>query len=51
MKSRRGPTAHVRFGPEADSCRAAKRRDLVDQLVGEQLDRIGHLDAERPGGL
>jgi hypothetical protein len=25
--------------------------DLLDHLVGEQLDRVGHLDAECPGRL
>jgi hypothetical protein len=32
--------------PAADSCSAAKAVWLFDDLVGEQLDRIWHLDAE-----
>src|SRR5580704_8520987 len=39
--------------PQPDSCTAANNApscdDLLDHLVGEQLDRVGHLDAERPG--
>src|SRR5262249_51800869 len=37
--------------PKADSCSAAKAVWLFDDLVGEQLDRIWHLDTEQPGGL
>src|ERR1700736_1465967 len=40
---------------QPDSCTAANNApscdDLLDHLVGEQLYRVGHLDAERPGRL
>jgi hypothetical protein len=26
-------------------------RRLIDHLIGEQLHRVGHLDAQRPGRL
>ena len=42
---------YVRLVPKADSCSAAKAVWLFDDLVGEQLDRIWHLDTEQPGGL
>src|SRR5215813_6803521 len=39
--------SHVRFVPKADKC-AAANDDLFDHLVGEQLDRVRDLNAERP---
>src|SRR5271166_646755 len=36
--------------PSADSCGAAKESSF-DHLVGEQLYRVRHLDAEYPGRL
>jgi hypothetical protein len=38
--------AHVRFGPKADSCGAAKKA-LFDHLIGALLERQGHVEAER----
>src|ERR1700738_324172 len=33
------------------SKRRARLQRLFDHLIGEQLDRVGHLDVERPGRL
>jgi (S)-mandelate dehydrogenase len=42
--------SHVCFGPFPDSCAAADKV-LLDNLVGEQLQRIRHREAEGCGGL
>ena len=53
------PKCQTRPGFDTFSARSAHLTGLkmrriaraVNELVGEQLDRVGHLDAERPGRL
>ena len=39
----------VRVVPKADV--STRSKQLLDYLVGEQLQRVGYLDAKRPGRL
>src|SRR5438132_9215304 len=43
----------VTFATESASCGLMHRSksSSLNHLVGEQLDRVGHVDAERPGRL
>jgi len=41
---------NVRFVPKADSCTAAIQT-LLDHLIGTGEERLGHVEAERFGGL